>query len=218
MLNMKNLSFIIFDLDDTLIHSNIDYAAMKNEILKLFNPQDAQLDTLTIKELLERLDQDKDKYNKAYKIIETIESKSALKAEAIPSADKIPAFLKESNLKAAILTNNSRNSVNKYLQTSKLQYLNNIGSIITRDDVSKMKPDPAGLLYIINKFKLKPQEVYFIGDSYIDAEAAKAANIDFLLVNYRNLSLSRFKTPPIRIFSQLSEIFPFLRKEIDCIF
>lgn len=211
---MKNISFLIFDLDDTLIHSNIDYSSMKKGILDLFNPRENELSSLTIKELLEKLGHNKEKFNRAYEIIEKIESNSASTAEIISYADKIPFFLNEFNLKAAILTNNSRASVNKYLKNPKFHYLKEIGSITTRDDVSKMKPDPAGLLYILNKFKTNSEEVYFIGDSYIDAEAADRANIKFLLVNSRNLPIERFNNPPEQIFSQLAEVISFLRSKL----
>ena len=106
-----------------------------------------------------------------------------------------------------------------YLKNPKLRYLHDIGPIITRDDVSSMKPDPAGLIYILNKFNVSNTEVFFIGDSYIDAEAAKQANIDFLLVNYRNLDLSKFANNPVKIFSSLSELIPFIRQQlVDCVF
>lgn len=217
---MDKISFLIFDLDDTLIHSNIDYGTMKQRILNFFDDKSSLNANVRIKELLDRLKVYPDKLQKAYKIIEDMESGAAEKVQSIPNADATPDLLRDTKLHAAILTNNSSQSTFKYLKNPKLQYLKDIGPIITRNDVSAMKPDPAGLLHILSRFNLRNTEVFFIGDSYIDAEAAHKAGIKFLLVNYRNLDLENFaNTPPYKIFSQLSEVFLFIRKYIiDCVY
>ncbi len=216
---MNKLSLIIFDLDDTLIHSNIDYATMKKRIVDLFEINELPNRTLTIKELLEKLDANKEKLQQANAIIESMEAASSATAEPIPFASELPALLKEINLLSVVLTNNSRQSVNNYLTNEKLQYLQEFKTIITRDDVSAMKPDPAGLFFILQKFNSNKSEVVYIGDSYIDAEAAQAAGIRFILVNYRNLDVDKFTFRPWKIFSSLAELIPFIRNElIDCVF
>ena len=216
---MSRITFLIFDLDDTLIHSNIDYATMKKRITNLFEPNELPQSNLTIKEMLERFQNNPSILRKAYDIIESMESVSATQAEPILYAEQIPGFLKEVNLRSAILTNNSRSSVSRYLQNNKFNYLHNIGPIITRDDISAMKPDPAGLNYILDKFQLKPSEVLFVGDSFIDAEAAGLAELKFILVNYRKLDLSKFSTQPWKVFNKLSEAISFIRSQtIGCIY
>lgn len=212
---MSKLSLIIFDLDDTLIHSNIDYALMKQRVKNLFNPNYEFKNNPTIKELLEILADKPDKINQAYTLIEQMESDSAKIAELIPPADKLPAILKQMNVNSAVLTNNSRQSVDKYLTFEKFKFLKEIGPIITRNDVNAMKPDPAGLEKIIDYFSLQYQksEVIYIGDSFIDADAAHYAGIKFLLVNNRKLDVSIFNFKPWKIFSNLFELIHFLQKE-----
>jgi len=217
---MNKIALLIFDLDDTLIHSNIDYGSMKKSILTFFENQGDSVSHLRIKDLLELLKSFPDKLQKAYEIIETLESEASKTAQPISDAEKIPDLLHETRLKAVILTNNSSKSIDQYLQNTQLQYLKEIGPIITRNDVSAMKPDPAGLIYIVNRFNVSKDEVLFIGDSYVDAEAALKAGIRFLLVNYRNLDKSAFSDyPPFQSFARLSDIFPFIRQLlIDCVF
>jgi len=55
-------------------------------------------------------------------------------------------------------------------------------------DVKRPKPDPESLIKILDHFELSPQEAIYIGDSQIDASAAKAAEIP--LVAYKNPALS----------------------------
>ena len=96
-----------------------------------------------------------------------------------------------------------------------------MGPIITRNDVPAMKPDPSGLNYIIKEFQLQEYKegVIYVGDSFIDADAANQANVRFILINYRNLDISAFDSKPWKVLSNLSELIDFLRKEmIDCVY
>ena len=49
--------------------------------------------------------------------------------------------------------------------------------VITRNHVSRLKPDPEGLLMAANSLKIDPDSILFTGDSYDDLGAAKAANM-----------------------------------------
>jgi len=42
------------------------------------------------------------------------------------------------------------------------------------------KPDPTSILHIIDKYKLKKEEVWYIGDTITDYNTAKNAGIDFI--------------------------------------
>ena len=216
IIELSKIALIIFDLDDTLIHSNIDYDLMKQHVKNLFNPDYKFKNNPTIKELLEILENNPDKINQAYALIEQIESDSAKTIELIPNADLLPPLLKQMNVNSAILTNNSRQSVEKYLTFEKFKFLKEMGPIITRNDVSTMKPDPAGINKIIEYFSLneKKSEVMYIGDSFIDADAAHYAGIRFLLVNSRKLDLSAFNFEPWKIFSNLSELIQFFKEDL----
>ena len=218
---MNKLVLVIFDLDDTLIHSNIDYPLMKERVKSLFESNYSFTNNPTIKELLERLSSQPETLQRAQTIIDEMESGSAKIAQTIDSADKLPSILQGLQLQSAILTNNSRRSVDKYLTHDKFNFLRNMGPIITRNDVLAMKPDPAGLNKIIEIFDLqnKKSAVLYVGDSFIDADAAYNAGIRFVLINTRNLDMGSFNSKPWKVFSQLSEFIAFIQREaIDCIF
>ena len=218
---MNKLVLVIFDLDDTLIHSNIDYPLMKERVKSLFESNYSFTNNPTIKELLERLSSKPETLQRAQTIIDEMESGSAKIAQTIDSADKLPSILQGLQLQSAILTNNSRRSVDKYLTYNKFNFLRNMGPIITRNDVLAMKPDPAGLNKIIEIFNLqnKKSAVLYVGDSFIDADAAYNAGIRFVLINTRNLDMGSFNSKPWKVFSQLSEFIAFIQREaIDCIF
>lgn len=54
-----------------------------------------------------------------------------------------------------------------------------IDEIVGGEDVNVFKPDPTGLNLMINRLGVLKEEVLYVGDSYIDAETAKNAGVDF---------------------------------------
>ena len=92
--------------------------------------------------------------------------------EFIKQADEYSKF---------IYSSNSRASVEKGLK--ELGISDDFKSLVTRDDVSYIKPDPEGFLLIYDPNT--PKEDYLmIGNSHSDKDMAKAAGIDFYLVEY----------------------------------
>jgi len=93
--------------------------------------------------------------------------------------DKLIAKLAK-HKKLAILTNNKSQYAEEVLEKFNLSsYFN---TIIGFNDVSEVKPNPEGILKILNKWNLKPTEAIFIGDMTTDIEAGKAANVKMICV------------------------------------
>ncbi|MFX1499692.1 MAG: HAD family hydrolase [Promethearchaeota archaeon] len=84
------------------------------------------------------------------------------------------------NQKLAILTNNKSQYAEEIL--AKFNLTDYFSMIIGFNDVTKVKPSPEGILKIIDKWKLKPKEVIFIGDMTTDIDAGKAANVTMICV------------------------------------
>jgi phosphoglycolate phosphatase len=195
---------------------------MKEKIKAFIDPNLIQKSNQqSIRDLLDYIKDSPDVLRHAYTIIEEMELQATQNAEVIPFASTLPSFLKEQKLISAVLTNNTRKSVSKYLEIEKFQFLKFMGPIFTRDDVTKMKPDPNGINKIIQHFNMQSElsKVIFIGDSFIDGEASIKAGIQFILVNHRNIDVSELSFTPWQVFSNLSELISFLRNEmIDCVF
>lgn len=73
---------------------------------------------------------------------------------------------------------------------------------VTTGDVAKPKPDPEGLYKIMDRFGTDKNGLLFIGDSFTDYYAAKAADVEFLA--YEN------ELNESRIIKCHSEIFEYL--------
>ena len=62
-------------------------------------------------------------------------------------------------------------------------------SFIGSDTVGVAKPNPKPLLEAIYRLNKRPEEVFFVGDTNTDAEAAKNANVDFIFCKYGHGSI-----------------------------
>jgi len=83
-------------------------------------------------------------------------------------------------LNMAILTNNKSQYAEEVLEKFNLtKYFN---TIIGFNDVSEVKPNPEGILKILNKWKIKSSEAIFIGDMTTDVDAGKAAQVKMICV------------------------------------
>ena len=65
---------------------------------------------------------------------------------------------------------------------------NDFDMVVTAWDVERPKPDPEGLIKVLDHFRLSPDEAIYVGDTHVDEAASAAAGITF--VAYGNPSLS----------------------------
>ena len=207
---MNKITFVIFDLDDTLLKSNINYRKIKIDLIKLIGEtkiyNKINPDEITINELLQDINQQySEKFVQARDIVNNHELRASLSAEILPFANKIPEILRKNNIGSAILTNNSAETVKTYLENIKFNYLQHFGKIYTRDDIKEMKPNPTGILTILRDFALEKEKAVYIGDSHIDCLASMRAGIKFILLNSRKLSLKAFNCKPWKIIENLEE-------------
>ena len=85
--------------------------------------------------------------------------------------------------------------------------LDSFETIIGGEDVSNHKPDPEGLLKAIRKLESAPENSLYVGDSVIDAEAAKRAGVPFVAVLSGVTPRQDFEPYPVyKIIDSLSEL------------
>lgn len=98
----------------------------------------------------------------------------------------LPEFLRQIKPKyhTAISTNRS-DTMSMVLDTFELRPW--FDMVVTALDVSRPKPAPEGMLKIMERFEVKPDEVIYIGDSTVDQDLCKAVDVD--LIAFKNPSL-----------------------------
>lgn len=88
--------------------------------------------------------------------------------------------LNKKGIKMAILSNSAK----KYILSTLEQYelLNYFSTILGAAEVKEVKPNPEGLLKILEIENVKPKEVIFIGDMISDTDAGKNAKIKTIAI------------------------------------
>lgn len=188
---IANKGLLIFDLDDTLVHSRIDFNTLgrwvREQLIKRGISQDeGRLVSMSVSQMLhltEAFDREMGTRHGAelWRKVEEAEMEGALRATVEEGAQAVLSKLKVQGFILCILTNNSRLVATTVLKKFSLdQY---IDTVMTRDEVSALKPDPEGLLRLKQKYQALVDKMFFIGDNWIDGVAANRAGIPFIGFN-----------------------------------
>jgi HAD superfamily hydrolase (TIGR01549 family) len=158
---------VIFDLDGTLIDSQLDFDQMRRDMQ--FAPGQLILETL---ELLP----DGERKEQCREILRGHEYRGAMGAMLMPGARDLVDELNRLRIPQAILTRNSREMTDLALRRLNLAF----AQVLTREDAPP-KPDPTGLYAICRAWNFDVSEVIFVGDFHFDIIAGRQANIATVL-------------------------------------
>ncbi len=183
---------IIFDLDGTLIDSLNDIAKSMNDVLKEFNFQEHKIQDyknfvgdgalVLVKNSLpkgcnEELSQ------KAFKrFIEVYETGIHHDTKPYDGIYNLLSKIQNSKMKLGILSNKPHEITKTYVKNlfSDFDFLEIHGQ---KQHIDK-KPHPKAALDIAKNFNLKPEEIFFVGDTPTDIKTAKNANMKSIGVSW----------------------------------
>ncbi|MHA1199073.1 MAG: HAD family hydrolase [Candidatus Heimdallarchaeaceae archaeon] len=179
---------MIFDMDGTLIQSDIDYMGIRDRLREILQEivtddeyQRIRRTIYTILELvflIKERDSSGQIYEKAWNLVEEYELKGYENAFVEEDVIKTLEELKNKGHILVIYTNNSRKITDYALKEYNFNHL--FEFVMTRDDVENSKPNPEGIYKLIKKFQKDKSSTVFIGDSWVDAETAKNADVKFI--------------------------------------
>lgn len=125
--------------------------------------------------------------------------------ELLPGAVDVLTRLKNAGCNTAIVTSKLRYRIEETLQKHGITSL--VDYIVGFDDVQEAKPSPEGLLKALAHFCVDKRNTLYVGDSYIDANAAANAGVDFAAVTTGTTSGKDFQAlPHVWIVKGLSEL------------
>lgn len=189
-MNRNCLKGIIFDMDNTLLQSRIDFHSMKDEVFsflvkKDIVPPDLPIDEHTTSTLIEEAKHSTLFNGEIDKNIWRIVAKHELAGmEGAKLEPGVIAVLKElhNKLHLTVLTNNSYEAAYAALRNNFIEGYFDV--IAGREQATALKPSPAGIKYILDKYtRTQPDNWISIGDSWIDGKAAQDAGVEF--INYK---------------------------------
>ncbi len=162
---------IIFDLDDTLVTTNLDFAAIKRAI---GCPKSADILTFIQNLACE------ERKAAANQVVLEHELHDAQTSFWLPGAEAFVALAKLHALPLAIVTRNCRQATAIKLNNNRI----GIDHVITREDAPP-KPDPTALLSIASSWQIKPAEIAYLGDYIYDIQAAHNAEMQAWWYQYQ---------------------------------
>lgn len=133
--------------------------------------------------------------------LQEIEKRLALQARPNEFVVEVLEALLSQNKKIAVLTRNNSTNTELTLKASGLKKYFEDELIITRETCSP-KPDPDGVLFILEKWKAKKAETILFGDYIYDLDAAKNSGITrgyfdpskkFIYKDSSDIQISSFK-------------------------
>ena len=213
---MKKISLIVYDFDGTLVDTFADIAGSVNLALTEMglNPLDKKtirgnigsgMFNLMTRSLMKSGCND---IETSVLLFQKHYSRHLLdQTNFYPNGKEIVEYF--FNKKNAILSNKPISFIEKILKA--LSFSKPFDSIIGGDSLDVKKPDPKGLLLMMNKFNSPPKKTLMVGDSAIDIETGKHAGVITCGVTYGlgNLDSLTNSNPDYLIdnLSQLKSLF-----------
>jgi len=182
------LKGIVFDLDGTLLDTPLDLEETRKAVLKVLAKHGVPERLLSASDYIERNKERAFQYlikigkaspdllekisSEVDEVLCELELKRLGKSKLYPNVKEMLSMLKRMGFKLALFTFSSRRIVQKLIESEGLKDLFDV--VVTRNDVSKPKPNLEHLQSTIEKLGLKPSEVAVVSDGLSDLKNAKA--------------------------------------------
>ncbi len=180
-----NYQAIIFDMDGTLIDSELHWHSAELSFLNKFNIELTPEHTMkmTGRSLRESVAMVKDEYRLSETVDELLEAKNKAsesiyvhQAQAMPGALELLKCAKASGLRLAIASGSSLERIKMIVD--RLGWGDYFDELVSTDHVNYIgKPDPAIYRYTVEKLGLQPSDCVVLEDSVNGVRSAKGAGV-----------------------------------------
>jgi phosphoglycolate phosphatase len=174
------VSAVLFDFDGTLVEAPIDFARMRRDLLRVAeeagvaSDELAGLDLLTIvARVQERVPEPERFAEAAEAALMAVEMECSLLAREVAGASEVLAWLDRQGIRVGIVTRNCRAVVEGVLERIPLNH----SVLLTRSEVTRVKPDPDHLLRALRHLEAPPERSIMVGDHWMDVQAGKGAGM-----------------------------------------
>lgn len=173
---------LAFDLDHTLVRSPLDLRAMAGDLLVFLRDQGVELPPReprwSAPELARFVREHAPSLEGGFWEIALAHEQRALQeAELEPGALEALREARAFGFRTVVWTNNGGAATREVLE--RLTLTPHLDLIVSRDEVRHLKPDPDGLRIVFERWP-DLEEVFLVGDSWVDGLAAQARGVPFI--------------------------------------
>jgi HAD superfamily hydrolase (TIGR01549 family) len=175
--------YLIFDFDETIAMIDMDWSQYHARMAEIYKKFDSKRHHPAFYSYDGYNDFVREHGEEVMRLIKTANSQyeQEMGQGFIPNHKLIKFINQADGFRMFVYSSNSRTTVERGL--IELSIKDRFEQIVSRDDVSYIKPDPEGfgLIYDPN---IPKEDYLMIGNSSTDREMAEAVGIDFYLVDY----------------------------------
>lgn len=201
-IDLSDVRGVVFDLDDTLILSTVDYARFKRLIIERISKTgsddagrydssegilsliDRYCDRMTERgEGKERIAAELAEFDR---IMDSVELERISETREIPGARELMSFLRAHGMKVGVLTRGCEAYASAVLKLTDMVDL--VDAVECRNSQIPPKPNPESYWRLVERLGLKPDETVFVGDHTIDIVCAQRAGVPFIGVKTGDMS------------------------------
>ncbi|SFR60489.1 HAD family hydrolase [Halogeometricum limi] len=165
---------VVWDLDGTLVHLVVDWAAVATEAERTFETAGVDAAGMDLWAMLDLADE-AGMRAEIEAVIAGHEREGARRSDRLACADSVGRFEVE-----GVCSLNCEDSCRVALDTHDLSA--GVDAVVGRDTVRTRKPDPEPLLETLRRMDAEPEDAVFVGDSRRDELTADRADVAFRYV------------------------------------
>ena len=162
---------VVYDLDGTLVELAVDWGAVARDVAAVLRERGVDPGTGGLWGMLERSDETGDREAVETTITE-YERAGARQSRRLALSEGLPH-----DVPVGVCSLNAEVACRLALEVHDIEAA--VGPVVGRDTLQSSKPDPAGLLRVVDELDADPGGTVFVGDSERDAETARRAGTEF---------------------------------------
>ncbi len=182
-MDISKIKAVVFDCDGVMFDTAVANRKYYDEVLHRFNKpqltekQFVNIHMMTVKAAIEYLFAEMEDLSEVFGCLKNIGYHKFIEYMVMEKGfEKLLTSLKDNGYIIGIATNRT-DTMEKILKDFHLEEYFDV--VMTAAKVKNPKPDPEQLFIIMEKLKLNPEEILFIGDSEYDGKAAAGAKVKF---------------------------------------
>jgi len=162
---------VVYDLDGTLVDLAVDWGVVTRDVAAALRDHDVEPDTASLWGMLE-LSEATGHRDVVESTITEYERAGARRSTRLALADGLPH-----DVPVGVCSLNAETACRLALEVHGIEHA--VGPVVGRDTVASEKPDPEGLLRVVDELDASAEATVFVGDSERDAETARRAGVEF---------------------------------------